>query len=141
MPPLHRRLLVSLCAAVAAGASHAEPTPYDGRWTVVLACPPHTGDDDAKGYTHRFPAEVRDGVLRGVHGSEGEPGWHLLQGTVAADGSARLRLDGIVNNPDYAINDAPRGKRYSYRVLARFTESSGSGRRLTGRACDFGFSR
>ena len=100
-----------------------------------------TDDDDAKGYTHRFSAEVRDGRLRGTHGSEGEPGWHDLHGKIGPQGDAVLRLDGIVNNPKYAINDAQRGKTYSYRVQAHFEERSGIGQRLTGRACEVRFAR
>lgn len=127
---------------LACGAAHAQAQPWDGAWTVTLTCPPHSdADDDAKGYTHRFPATVRDGELDAVHGREGEPGWHHLHGRIRRDGSAGLRLDGIVNNPRYAINDAPRGKAYSYRVKAQFGADAGSGERLTGRACAFAFSR
>jgi len=109
---------------------------------VTLTCPPHdAADDDAKGYTHRFAGRVVDGEFGATHGSEGQPGWHFLHGRIEPDGNAALRLEGIVNNPRYAINDAPRGKPYSYRVKAQFTESSGSGRRLTGRSCDFAFAR
>ena len=121
--------------------STAQPSKFDGAWNVTLTCPPHHKDDDAKGYTHRFPAEIVNGRVRGIHGQEGEPGWHLLTGSVAADGSATLRLDGIVNNEEYAINNAERGKSYRYRVHAQFEQSSGTGERLTGRTCHFRFSR
>jgi len=84
---------------------------------------------------------VIDGQLAATHRKEGEPGWHFLHGRIRPDGDAALRLDGIVNNPRYAINDAPRGKPYSYRVKAHFDEASGSGQRLTGRICEFRFTR
>ncbi|MEJ8857571.1 hypothetical protein WKW79_23570 [Variovorax robiniae] len=107
-----------------------------------MRCPAHNADDDdAKGYTHRFPAEIRKSRLDGTHGAEGEPGWHHLHGKINEDGSATLRLDGIVNNPKYAINDAQRGKEYSYRVKASFEPTSGVGQRLTGRVCEFQFAR
>lgn len=107
-----------------------------------MKCPPLSlDDDDAKGYTHRFAAEVRSGRFRGTHGKEGEPGWHYLHGKISNDGAATLRLDGIVNNPKYAINDAQRGKEYSYRVKAQFEPGGGVGERLTGRACEFQFAR
>jgi hypothetical protein len=86
-----RRLaqLVALGATVAAGSTAARATAFDGAWKVTLACPPHNAsDDDAKGYTHRFPGEVTNGERRAVHGKEGEPGWHLVTGRIAADGSA-----------------------------------------------------
>ena len=133
-------MLVAVSAWPIAGAAQA-PSTFDGQWDVTLACPPHNEDDDAKGYTHRFPATVKDGYLRGVHGTEGQPSYHLLTGRITADGKAALTLDGIVNNPAYAINNAQRGKPYSYRVRAQFEASSGTGQRIGKRKCDFEFRR
>ena len=121
------------------GTAAEASSAFDGNWDVILNCPPHDGEDDAKGYTHRFSAEIHDGVLRGTHGLEGQPSWHLLTGRVAPDGSAALRLEGIVGNPDYAINNATRGKPYAYRVRAMFESFSGTGQRMGRRACDFQF--
>ncbi|MEO6747773.1 MAG: hypothetical protein ABIS28_06415 [Caldimonas sp.] len=122
--------------------AQAKAGPFDGAWNVTMTCPPHNeADDDAKGYTHRFVAEVQKSRMRGTHGKEGEPGWHFLHGKINDDGSATLRLDGIVNNPRFAINDAQRGKEYSYRIKAQFEPGSGAGQRLTGRACEFRFTR
>jgi hypothetical protein len=107
-----------------------------------MTCPPHNAaDDDAKGYTHQFPAEVRKSRLQGTHGKAGEPGWHFLHGKINEDGSATLRLDGIVNNPKYAIKDAERGKEYTYRIRAQFEPAAGVGQRITGRVCEFKFTR
>lgn len=140
MPAL--RGIVTAAAIAAVFSAQAAPSAYDGAWNVTLVCPPHNAaDDDAKGYTHRFAAAVLDGVLRGTHGADGEPGWHDLHGKIWAEGEAMLRLDGIVNNPKYAINGAHRGKQYSYRVKAHFDERSGRGQRLTGRACELQFTR
>ncbi|MGH8620316.1 MAG: hypothetical protein ACREUW_21695 [Burkholderiales bacterium] len=126
-------------AALAAEAS----TTFDGLWDVTFTCPPHneSDDDDAKGYTRRFPAEIKDGLLRGVYGTEGQIGVQVLTGNVAPDGRADLRLEGIVSRPDYAINKAQAGKAFTYRVRARFDATSGSGQRLSTRKCDFQFSR
>ena len=65
----------------------------------------------------------------------------LAFAVIAADGTATLLLEGIVGNPDGAINRAPRGKLYQYPVQAQFEPSSGAGERLTGRICHFTFSR
>ena len=143
MQPRQTLLAFLAFGVVTLQAVAAEPpsSKFDGAWNVTLTCPPHSGDEDAKGYTHHFPGEVSKGELRAVHGTEGEPGWHLLTGTIAEDGKATLRLEGIVNNPRYAINKAQRGKAYQYRVRARFEPGSGTGERLTGRACLFAFAR
>ncbi len=145
MMPAHRWLCVTffVLAWVAAPGARAadEASAFDGLWNVTLTCPPHNENEDAKGYVHRFPAEVKGGVFRGTHGTEGEPSWHLLTGNIAADGRAALQLDGIVNNPDYAVGKAYRGKPYSYRVRARFEAGSGTGQRIGKRQCDFKFQR
>lgn len=133
-------LLLPLAPACAQSPADTA-TRFDGAWNVTLTCPPHSDDEDAKGYVHRFPADVKDGVLRGTHGTEGQPSWHLLSGTIAPNGTAALTLDGIVGNPDYAINNAQRGKPYSYRVRAQFEPASGSGQRVGRRKCDFAFKR
>ena len=143
---MHRLPLLAVLAIAAvantAAAQANQATAFDGAWNVTLACPPHNAsDDDAKGYTQRFPGEVTNGQMHAVHGKEGEPGWHLVTGRIAADGSATLQVDGIVNNEKYAINNAQRGKAYKYRVKAQFDAASGSGERLTGRVCHFTFSR
>ncbi len=131
-----------LAALLAASPVLAEVTPFDGAWDVVLSCSTHNDeDDDAKGYTHGFKGVINAGQLEATHGEEGQPGWHFLHGRIHSDGRATLRLDGIVNNPKYAINDAQRGKRYSYRVKAQFEQDLGRGQRLTGRDCDFRFVR
>lgn len=133
-------LLVTLLLGAPPAAAQVER--FDGEWKVTLTCPPHeTADDDARGYTHRFAARIDRGELRGTYGTEGEIGYHHLYGTVRADGSANLRLDGIVNDPRHAIRKAQRGKPYTYRVGAKFDERSGFGQRQSGRACEFTFAR
>jgi hypothetical protein len=139
---MHNATALAVLLALASGPAPAQEAKFDGAWNVTMTCPPHDdADDDAKGYVHRFPAEVRKSRIQGTHGSEGEPGWHFLHGRIDPSGSATLRLDGIVNNPKYAINNAKRGKEYTYRIKAQFEERSGVGQRLTGRACEFTFSR
>jgi len=134
--------IIVFALGCAVAAAQAQEGKFDGAWNVTMTCPPHIdADDDAKGYTHRFAAEVQKSRIRGTHGKEGEPGWHFLHGRIHEDGSATLRLDGIVNNPRYAINEAERGKAYSYRIKAQFEPGGGSGQRLTGRACEFKFTR
>jgi hypothetical protein len=120
----------------------AEPSAFDGAWDVTLTCPPLRDDvDDAKGYTQRFSGQVKDGTLRATHGVEGQPSWHLLTGEIPPDGKAMLTIEGIVKSADYAVNNAPRGKAYTFRVRATFEGNRGTGVRLGKRKCEFDFRR
>ena len=142
IPHLMKSFVYIALALLGPVPAFAQESKFDGTWNVTMTCPPHNAeDDDAKGYIHRFPAEIQKSRVRGTHGKEGEPGWHYIHGKIDEDGTATLRLDGIVNNPKYAINEAQRGKEYSYRVKAQFEASSGVGQRLTGRLCEFKFAR
>ena len=134
--------MLTLSGALFAAAAHAQTgSPFDGDWDVVLHCPPFDDqDDDARGYTHRFPGKIVGGELSATYGTAGEPGWHHLHGTIAPDGRADLRLDGIVSRAEYAINKATRGKPYSYRVRAKFEPPQGAGQRVGRRKCEFTFS-
>ena len=140
MRVLVRFLLVGAISAVHALAI-AQATTFDGNWNVTLTCPPTSEKEGAKGYTLRFPAEVKNGHLLGQYGKEGELGWQRLQGQVAADGSAQLTLDGIVGNTEYAIGRSPTGKAFHYQVRAKFEGAAGSGQRTSGRVCEFRFVR
>lgn len=132
-------LALLLLAALPAGAA---PSPFDGAWEITLACPPlNDDDDDAKGYTHVFTGVIQGGELRATYGTEGEPGWHLLTGTIGAEGAAELKFDGVVKNEAYAINHAGRGKPYTYKVRAKFQATSGDGVRVGKRKCLFAFKR
>jgi hypothetical protein len=118
----------------------AQTTEFDGFWDVTLTCPPfNEEDDEANGYVHKWQAEIKNGALRGVYGTIGHAGYHLLTGTVAANGRADLKLEGIVSSPGHAINNAYRGKPYSYKVRADFEPAKGTGRRIGKRNCDFAF--
>lgn len=137
---MNRALLLVALSPVLCPLAHAQVS--KGAWNVTMTCPAHNADDDdASGYTHRFAGQIVNGELSATHGKETAPGWHFLHGQIKSDGNATLRLEGVVNNPKYAINGAPKGKPYSYRVKAHFEESSGLGQRLTGRVCEFKFTR
>lgn len=138
------KLAGSLTVPLALGtsAAHAQEPRFDGTRNVVMTCPPHSSaKDEALGYTHRFTAQVLNNRLTGTRGTEGEPGWHFLHGNIEADGSALLRLEGVVNNLKHAINNAPQGKKYTYQVKAQFDANAGEGQRTTSRVCHFKFNR
>ncbi len=88
---------------------------------------------------------IEDGNLRGERGTAGEPGYFLITGKIAKDGSAKLSATGIVASRQYARGVfAHKGAEYNYDVKAQFTETEGTGRRnegmgVIGRPCTFDF--
>jgi hypothetical protein len=115
----------------------AADNPFDGSWSTTLSC-----DDTAKssGYTYEFKSVVKDGELHGEKGKQGKPGWLLIEGTIDADGSAKLTVDGAVGSSGAAAGRDP-GTEYRYKVDAKFTGTSASGKRTSGRACTVEFAR
>ncbi len=133
--------IAALALLAMAFPAAAQTTPFDGSWRSTLTCPPTSQSDGAKGYDYVFSTRITDGQLRATRGTQGEPGWEHLHGQIEADGSASLVLDGIVNLQEYAIGKSPKGKSFTYPVAAKFTPTSGTGQRLTGRSCNFVFVR
>jgi hypothetical protein len=66
---------------------------YDGNYTTNLACDAH-GETPA--YKWEFPSEVKDGNFHGQHGQEDGPGYLVIEGKIADDGSAKLSAKGKV---------------------------------------------
>ena len=137
-------LRTALAAVTAAGlisiaASAQDSRSFDGNWATTVACGPTA--DGTRGYNLSFGAQVANGMLRGVYGTEGRPPWLRLEGPIAPDGSAMLIAQGQTGDPDYAVGRVRTGTRVSYRVEARFSGSRGSGKRLDNRPCDLTFVR
>jgi class 3 adenylate cyclase len=120
-------------------ASPGSVARFDGAWSVIVDCPKHS--DGALGYTLEFIAQVKNGVLQGEHGTEGNANWLRLQGDIQPDGSAKLDAKGLTGDPRYNVKSVQRGVPYAYQVDARFDGSRGTGRRLQLRACDLTFTR
>ena len=106
---------------------------FDGTWNVTVACPKHT--DGALGYTLRFVAQVKDGFLRGDHGTEGTPGWLRLEGAIQPDGNATLEAKALTGDPKYTVGNLRQGVPVNFTVLSRFDDSRGTGRRMQHREC------
>jgi hypothetical protein len=122
---------LTLCAA-------SEDRPFDGTWDTVLACENAAG---AMGYSFRFPSVVKDGMLHGEKGAKGKPGWLQLDGKLFPDGTAKLYVDGLVGASDFAVGRRPAGTSYGYHVEARFTDRTGTGKRVEGRPCSVTFTK
>ena len=122
------------------GASFAaDKQRFDGDWMTTVSCP---AARDALGYSYRFTSTVKDGVLHGLHGTEGQPGSLELDGTITPDGTAPLYAKGRTGSKEYVPGrDTPRGTEYGYNVDAHFSGASGSGTRVEGRPCSFKFAK
>lgn len=117
----------------------ADVVRFDGAWDATLACP--RSPDGARSFSFEFDVEVRNGLLHGQRGTDGEPGWMKLDGPIKDDGSAALIAEGITNLSEYAINHAQKGTRYKRAVSAQFDGDHGRGSWISTRTCEFKFER
>jgi hypothetical protein len=130
--------LCGLLLAVGAARADAPQARFDGVWTTVLTCAPSPG---ALPYSYTFSSIVKDSALHGERGVTGAPGWLHLDGRILADGSAGIAARGLVGKEQAAIGERPPETPYSYRIDAMFSDESGTGHRIKGRACTVSFSR
>ena len=122
------------------GVSSATDTQsFDGSWLTTVSC---DAARDALGYSYQFVSIVRNGVLHGLHGTEGQPSSLKIDGTIAPDGTSKLYAIGHTGSKEYVPGrDTPRGTEYSYSIEAHFAGSTGSGRRVDGRPCTLAFTK
>jgi hypothetical protein len=115
---------------------------YDGNWLTHLACEAHGQNP---GYKWEFPSTVKDGNFHGQHGEEGGPGYLVIDGKIADDGSAKLAAKGkVVTRQNAHGIFAMKGDNYGYTIKAQFEDTKGTGSRdegagILGRACTFEF--
>jgi hypothetical protein len=126
---------ILLVPAAMAGSS------FDGTWQVSLVCPDNKDATGrvARGYSFQFPAQVKDGVLHGEHGTKGAPGWLVIDGKIQSSGGADLHVNGLTGQPERSLMHVESGKPYSYQVKARFEGNRGTGSRYGGRICNYTF--
>lgn len=112
---------------------------FDGQWLTTVSCANYR---DALGYSYQFVSTVKDGVFHGIHGTEGQPGSLMIDGTIAPDGKASLYAKGRTGSKEYVPGrDTPRGTEYGYNIDAHFEGAMGSGKRVEGRPCTFKFAK
>jgi hypothetical protein len=121
-----------------ANASPAQnASSFDGKWQTTVSCANYR---DALGFSYQFVATVTDGTYHGVHGTEGEPGSLVIDGTIAPDGKAALYAKGRTGSKEYVPGrDTPRGTEYGYNIDAHFDSTTGRGTRVEGRPCTLSF--
>lgn len=134
--------LLMICALVLIPGISVAGGPFDGNWSTKLVCP---SKGNTEGYTWQFASVIQNSNFHGDRGTAGEPGYLLVEGKIAADGSAKLSANGIVASRKYARGIlAHKGEEYSYEIKAHFDETKGTGVRneglgIVGRACTFDF--
>jgi hypothetical protein len=135
-----RNILSALVLLVLPNLFFASDTQrFDGKWLTTVSCP---AARDALGYSYQFISTVKNGVLRGLHGTEGEPGSLEIDGTIPPDGNASLYAKGRTGSKEYVPGrDTPRGTEYGYNIEAHFDGSTGTGKRLEGRPCSLKFAK
>jgi hypothetical protein len=135
------RLLIVCVLLVAPGILIASER-FDGTWHTKVTCPPK---GNTEGFTWNFDSVIQNANLRGVHGTEGQPGSFVLEGKIADDGGAKLSGNGIVNSRQYARGIfAHKGEEYTWDIKAQFKDTEGTGLRneglgIVGRPCTFDF--
>jgi hypothetical protein len=131
-----------VCALVILPAVSFAGERFDGKWLTTLTCP---AKGNTEGYTWKIPSVVTAGNFRGERGTAGEPGYLLIEGPIADNGSAKLSANGIVASRKYARGVfAHEGEEYNYDVKAQFEETKGTGTKsqglgIVGRTCTFEF--
>lgn len=124
------------------GAAAPASGRFDGQWLTKMTCPPK---GSTEGYTWQFASVIRNNNFHGEHGTAGEPGYLLIEGKIAKDGSAKLSATGIVASRKYARGVlAHKGAEYDYNIKAQFEDTKGTGTRdaglgIVGRPCTFDF--
>jgi len=116
----------------------ADPSRFDGTWEVSVAC---TATEGALGYTNRFPATVKGGVLHGQYGTEGVAASLTLDGRINPNGTATILASGLTGDTRFNVKAMPKGRPYSYHIEATFLNASGTGRRVEVRPCSVTFIR
>lgn len=125
-------------AAVAAQAGH-----FDGAWTTSMAC---DASEHMPAYKWTFVATISNNTFHGQHGEEGGPGYLVIDGPIKDDGTAKLHARGTVQRGKAGLITQMKGNKYDYNIEARFTDTTGTGKRdegagILGRPCSFEFTK
>jgi len=132
--------VASLLLTVAAAAQAQQPlNRFDGKWATTVTC---RVSKDPAGLVYKFTTEVKDSLLVGLSGTEGTPGYLLINGKISPEGIGRIYARGMSGKEEIiAGREIRAGTEYNYYIEARFEGKSGAGNRVEGRACAFKFDK
>lgn len=134
--------LVAVCAPMLLWAQPAGGR-FDGAWTTTMSCDAST---NMPAYKWTFVGTVASSNFHGQHGEQGGPGYMVMDGPIGPDGSAKLHAKGTVQKGKAGLITQLKGNKYDYYVDAKFTDTSGAGKReegagILGRPCSFLFTK
>lgn len=133
-------LVLPVATLAQEGPDHADrPTRFDGKWQTTVSCEPLRG---ALGFSYMAMGEVKRGHFHALHGTENQPGFLVIDGTIFEDGTGKLSANGMTGSKEYVPgNDTTRGTEYAYKIISHFDERHGEGKRVEGRACALEFDK
>lgn len=131
--------LLFSAALIASTSAVAASSPFDGTWNVSVQCA--QAADGAEAYNWSFPAQVRNGFMRGQRGAPGGINSSSISGQIKPDGSALLAVSGRTGRPEYSVGRVAPGHPFHFTVTAHFDARSGSGKRNELRPCNLAFSK
>jgi hypothetical protein len=116
---------------------------YDGNWTTSMAC---DASEHMPAYKWTFSGAIANNMFHAQHGEQGGPGYLVIDGPIKDDGTAKLHAKGTVQAGKAGIVTQLKGNKYDYYIEAKFTDSTGTGKRdegagILGRPCSFEFTK
>ena len=144
MAPFLKRVFVTALGLAASSSQSiaAAPSPFDGRWSVVLVCS-DTSDRNGlvKGYEYTFAVMIHEGAVKGEYGAPGHPASVVYSGHVSDDGTLQITATGNTGLSDYSVGKVQRGTPYSYTMQGKLAGTSGQAARRELRPCTATFAR
>ena len=128
-----------MTALLAVATTNSGQGAFDGTWNTILTCT--AARDGAAAYTRRFLATVRGGVFHGESGVRGQSSYLAMDGSIGADGTALLGVQGLTGNPEYSVGRVMPTTPYSYTMKGAFEAGRGTAKRIELRPCDAVFSK
>ncbi len=137
--------ILTFAAVCAPGLLWAQAAgdPFDSTWTTNMSC---DASSRMPAYTWTFVSTISNSTFHGHHGEEGGLGYMVMEGTIGAGGSAKLHAKGTVQAGKAGLVTQLKGNKYDYYVEAKFSGTTGTGKRdegagILGRPCSFEFTK
>jgi len=108
-------------------------TTFDGTWSVTMSARNYQNPNGTMSlaYAWHFSMTVKNGILHGERGNRGIGDFYEINGTIAADGTATIRADGITGKgTEFTKGHRSPDTPFSYAVTAQFEDRHGTGKSI-----------